>query len=115
MIVGIAGIVLVISLFLSWASVVGLTITAFDAFSAMDIIMLVIGIAAIGYAALAAGASANVPRGAGLLVGALGLLVVGWALGWDLEFGAAGVGAWIALFAGAAIAYGGYRSEHVLR
>jgi hypothetical protein len=114
MIVGIAGIVLVISLFLSWGSVLGVTITAFDAFSAMDIIMLVIGIVAIAYAALAAGASANVPARAARLIGALGLLVVGWTLGWDLEFGDAGIGAWIALVAGAAIAYGGYRSEQAL-
>ena len=111
MIVGIGGVVLVIAQFLSWAS--GLAdSSAFDQFSIMDIIMLAVGLAAAAYAAaIGTGRSASVPPDAGLILTALGLLVVGWALGWDLEFPFAGFGAWLALAAGIAIAYGGFTTS----
>ncbi len=112
MIVGVGGIVLVVSQFLSWVSAFGLSASAFDAFSGMDIIMLVVGIAAIAFAAMVAmNANANVPANAALILSALGLIVVGWALGWDLESGDAGIGAWLGLISGAAITYGGFVAD----
>jgi len=110
-VVGIAGIVLVISQFLSWASILGVSESAFDAFSGMDIIMLIVGLAGVAFAAaIALGRASSVPSNAGFILCALGLIVFGWALGWDLESGDAGIGAWLALLASAAIAWGGFIS-----
>jgi hypothetical protein len=115
MVLGIGGILLVISLFLSWASAFGASASAFDLFSGMDIIMLVIGIAAVAYAAsVAAGSSARAPSGSPLILAALGLVVLGWALGWDIETSGAGVGSWLALIASAAITYGAFTSQREL-
>lgn len=110
-IAGIGGVVLFVSLFLSWASGFPSS-SAFGTFSSIDIIMLIVALAAIAYAAaVATESSANVPNNAGLILSGLGLVVVGWALGWDLEQPFAGIGSWLALFAGVAIAYGGYVSD----
>jgi hypothetical protein len=111
LIAGIGGIVLIIAQFLSWADapIGNASESAFDAFSIMDILMLLVGIAAAGYAAATAmDSAASLPRETPWIVAMLGLLVGGWALGWDLEFDTAGFGAWIALFGCAAIAFGGY-------
>jgi hypothetical protein len=115
MILGIGGILLIISLFLSWASAFGTSASAFDLFSGMDIIMLVVGIAAVAYAvSIAAGSAASAPSGSPLILGALGLVVLGWALGWNIETSDAGIGSWLALIASAVIAYGAYSSQHEL-
>ena len=50
MTVGIGGIGPIISLFLSWVSFLGLSASAFDAFSGMDLVMLVIGLVAVTFA-----------------------------------------------------------------
>jgi hypothetical protein len=103
------GLVLIISLFLSWVSILGVSGSAFDAFSGMDIIMLIIGIAALAYGVMMAmGGSVGLPGNAALILALLGVVVFGWALGWDLEEPNAGFGAWLGLFASIAIAYGGY-------
>lgn len=113
---GVGGILLLISLFLSWASAFGASASAFDLFSGMDIIMLVVAIAAIAYAAsIATGRAASAPGGSPLILAGLGLVVVGWALGWDIETTGAGVGSWLALISSAAIAYGAFSSQHGLR
>jgi hypothetical protein len=107
MIVGLAGIVLVVSLFLDWVA----GASAFDAFSAMDIITLLIGLMAIAYAALPAmGSAQSLPRESGRMLLLLAVLSLGWALGNDLEDPAAGFGAWLALFASVALAYGAYEA-----
>jgi hypothetical protein len=112
MTVGIGGIVLIISLFLSWVSFLGLSASAFDAFSGMDLVMLVVGLVAVTFAGSAAtGTARRLPANADLIVAALGFVVMGWALGWDLESGDAGIGAWLALPAGAAIGFGGLRAD----
>jgi hypothetical protein len=109
LIIGAGGLVLIIALFLSWVSILGVSASAFDAFSGMDIIMLIIGVAALAYGVMmAVGASVGLPANSALILGLLGVVVFGWALGWDLEEPNAGVGAWLALFAAIAIAYGGY-------
>jgi hypothetical protein len=106
----IGGIVLIVSLFLSWLEgPFGGSASAFDAFSGMDIIMLIVGIAAIVWAAaVAMGGAASLPPRTGWFLTVFGLVVFGWALGWNLEFGSAGFGAWLAMFASLAIAYGGF-------
>jgi hypothetical protein len=118
MIAGIGGVVLLISLFLDWIS--GVTVSsaaagvsfsvgggsAFDVFSAMDIIMLIIAVLAIGWAGAAA-TGQTVPPQSGLIIGLLGVVVAGWCLGWDLENSNAGIGSWLGLGASVAIAWGG--------
>jgi hypothetical protein len=115
------GAVLIISLFLDWISGVTIQIgaatvsggggNAFDVFSGMDIILLLIGISALAIAALsAAEASISSPVDPAWMVGALGLVAFGWCLGWDLENGSAGIGAWLGLIASGAIVFGAYET-----
>ncbi len=104
MVAGAGGVLLIVGLFLDWVSGFG---NAFDAFSGMDIIMLIIAIVAIAWAASAAMGTATPPALSGMLVGLLGLIVLGWALGWDLENSDAGLGSWLSLVASIAIAWGG--------
>jgi hypothetical protein len=104
LIVGGAGVLLVISLFLDWVGV-----SAFSAFSAMDIIMLLVGLGAIAYAAIpASGSELALPRDSSWIVLLLAMAVVGWALGIALEDADAGIGAWLGLIASGAIAFGAY-------
>lgn len=101
MVAGLGGVVLIISLFLSW----GEGISAFDAFSGMDIIMLIIGIVAVGWA-VSSGMNMTLPITA-MMVGILGVVVFGFTLGTDLELDDADIGAWLALASSIAIAWGG--------
>src|ERR1700751_3068898 len=95
LIVGGAGVVLVISLFLNWVGV-----SAFSAFSVMDIIMLLVGLAAVGYAGIpAVGSEMALPRDSAWIVLLRAVGVVGWALGIALEDAGAGLGAWLGLIA----------------
>ncbi|HEY2772182.1 MAG TPA: hypothetical protein VGI87_16520 [Solirubrobacteraceae bacterium] len=112
LIAGVGGVLLVLSLFLGWVSVFGGTQTAFDAFSGMDIIMLVIGAAAVAFAVVtAAEASVDLPANTAVILSVLGVLVVGWALGWVLEEPSAGFGAWLGLIGAGAIVYGGWEAH----
>lgn len=104
LIVGGAGVVLVISLFLDWVGA-----SAFSAFSAMDIIMLLVGLGATAYAAIpASGSELALPRDSSWIVLLPAMAVVGWALGIALEDAGAGIGAWLGLIASGAIAFGAY-------
>src|SRR5689334_12703880 len=108
MIAGVGAVVLLISLFLDWVS--GITITnpvtgqsisggggsAFDVFSGMDIIMLIIAAAGIGWA-VAAALGQQVPPQSGWIMGLLGVLITGWCIGFVLETSDAGIGAWLGL------------------
>ena len=116
MIAGVGGIVLLISLFLEWISGISITVpggasvsggggSAFDVFSGMDIIMLIVAIVSILWAASAASGRAVPPQSA-LIVGLLGVAIVGFALGNELEDSNAGIGAWLGLFGSIAIAWG---------
>jgi hypothetical protein len=106
MIAGVGGVVLILSLFLSWTFGGA---SAFDLFSGMDIIMLLVGVAAVAYAALPAMGSAQIVSGqsAGILL-LLGVGVLGFVLGDDLEDPYADIGAWLALIATVGIAVGAY-------
>ena len=107
-IVAIGGAVLIISLFLNWTDTVLGNVSGWDAFSGINIVMLLVGLLALAFAlATAGGRAAGLPAGSASIVSLLGVIVAGWALGWDLEDPNAGVGAWLALVAGGAIAYGG--------
>jgi hypothetical protein len=114
------GLVLIISLFLDWTSGVTISIgttsistsgNAWDVFSGMDIVMALVGLAAIAVAcATMMDASIDTPVRLDLVLALLGVGTIGWALGWDLENPNAGLGAWIALLAAIAIAYGGFEA-----
>lgn len=114
------GLVLIISLFLDWTSGVTISIgaatistsgNAWDVFSGMDILMALVGLAAIAIACMAMmNASVESPAKLDLLLALLGIGTIGWALGWDLENPNAGLGAWLGLLAAIAIAYGGYEA-----
>jgi len=123
LITGIGGLVLLISLFLSWVSGVAFqgafgggstSASAIDAFSGMDIIMLIIAVLALGVG-VAGATGSRLPEGSGAIVGLLGVVTFGWALGYDLEISNAGLGAWLALAASAAIAWGGFEATRERR
>ncbi len=116
LIAAIGGLVLIISLFLSWSEVdLGGSASAFDAFSGMDIILLLIGIAALGLAVVTAvEARVTLPARADLILALLGIFAVGWTLGWVLEDPSAGIGAWLGLLATLAIAFGGLQGARIL-
>ena len=114
MIAGGGAIVLIVSLFLSWESGFGISATAFDLFSGMDIIMLIVGIAVLAYVgSTAMGSSVALPGNSAMIVALLGVAMVGWTLGWCLEDPIAGIGAWLALASSIAITYGGYEATRV--
>lgn len=115
---GVGGVVLLISLFLNWISGVTITVgaaslstsgNAWDVFSGMDILMALVGLAAIVLTgAVTVGAAIKTPTNAAWILGLLGVGTIGWALGWDLENANAGIGAWLGLAGATAIAYGGF-------
>ncbi len=98
------GVLLIVALFLDWESGLG---DAFDVYSGMDIIMLIIAVVAIIWGVSAGMGRVTPPALSGMLVGLLGMVALGWALGWDLEDPNAGFGAWLGLVAAIAIAWGG--------
>jgi hypothetical protein len=111
MIVGGGGIALVVSLFFNWVDS-PFSQSAFDAFSGADIILLIVGAAAIIYAGMtAAGSTAQLPSRTAELLSVLGLIAFGMVLFWVLEISVAGFGAWLGLFATLAIAVGAYRAN----
>lgn len=102
-VVAIGGVVLLVSLFLNWSEAG----SAFDSFSGVDIIMLLIALATLGYVgASGMGSAAALPSNAPLILAALAIVTIGWSGGWDLEYPSAGFGAWIALPASVAIVWG---------
>jgi hypothetical protein len=103
MVAAAGGVLLIIALFLSW----GGGANAFDAFSGMDIIMLIIAIIAVVWGVSAGLGAVTPPVLSAMLVGVLGVIVLGFTLGVDLEAEDADIGAWLALVASIAIAWGG--------
>jgi hypothetical protein len=123
-IAAVGGLVLIISLFLDWTSgftisTVGIStggVSAWNAFSGMDILMALVGVAAIAIAvATMMGAMIEAPMKLDRVVALLGVGTIGWALGWDLEDPNAGLGAWLGLLAAIAIAYGGFEAARAPR
>ena len=106
MVAGVGGVLLLIGLFLDWVSLPGgFGGSAFDVFSGMDILLLIVAVLAIGWAA-AGPAGMTAPTGSAWIVGLLGVGAIGWCLGWDLENPDAGIGAWLGLVGSIAIAWG---------
>lgn len=98
------GALLIIALFLNWAG----NESAWNGFSVVHILMLLIGIAAIAWAVLpATGAAVSVPPSAPTILTALGLAVFGFAAGWELEI-SGDIGVWLAILAAVGISYGAY-------
>jgi hypothetical protein len=99
------GILLIVSLFLPhWES----GWTAWHVFSNLKIIILLIGIFAIGFGLLeASGATATLPAPVPLVLAALGLAVFGFSAGWELQISGAG-GVWMAVAGSIAIGVGGW-------
>jgi hypothetical protein len=106
MVAGVGGAVLVVSLFLNWSE----GGSAFDSFSGIDLILLVIGVAALAYAAVPMMSAAALPGNAARIIAGLGLVAIGWSLGWDLEDPGAGFGAWLGLVASVAVTYGAFEA-----
>jgi hypothetical protein len=101
------GALLIIGVFLHWAG----GESAWDGFSIVHILMLLVGIAAIGLAVLpATGAATTLPGGAPLVVAALGVAVFGWAIGFEFEI-AGQIGVWLAIIGSLGIAFGGYEAS----
>ena len=106
MITAAGGALLIISLFLHW----GGGQSAFDSFSIVDIIMLLVGVAALAWAlAPAAGAGATMPPNAPLILAGLGMAVLGFAFGLELEI-SGDIGVWLAVLGSLAIVYGAYEA-----
>jgi hypothetical protein len=101
----VGGVLLIVSLFLPhWES----GWTAWHVFSNLRIILLLIGVFAIGFGLLeATGAARTLPDPIPLILAALGVAVFGFAAGWELQVSGAG-GVWVAIAGSIAIGLGGW-------
>jgi hypothetical protein len=107
------GVLLFISLFLKWFGAEGFdeTVTGWEVFSLMDIVLAAIGVAVAGIGGmLATGNTTNLPAAPGSIVTTAGLIAFGIVLanaidpfeGIETKFGV-----WLALIATLAIIFGG--------
>jgi hypothetical protein len=104
LIAGAAGVLLFISLFFHW----GGGQNAWDAFSFVEIWLLLTALAAVAWGLLPAfGVELALPAESALIVGALGMAAVGWSFGLETEVSGA-FGVWLAIIAGLGIAFGGF-------
>ena len=104
MVAGAGGVLLIVAIFLHW----GAGVSAWDGFSAMHIIMLLVGLAAVAWAVMpATGSAMSVPPAAPTILFGLGVAVFGFALGWEFEV-SGGIGVWVAILGSWLIAYGAY-------
>ncbi len=99
------GILLIISLFVpDFES----GFTAWQVFTNLRVIMLLIGIFAVGFGLLeATGAARTLPDPIPLILAALGIAVLGFAAGWELQVSGAG-GVWLMMAGSIAIGLGGW-------
>ena len=116
------GAVLVVSLFLPWYGLLGITISGFEALSVIDLLLAILALLALALAVLQATQdSPAMPVAAGVLtatLGKLGVLLVLFRIVVEPESSALEVeiGPWLALAATIAITAGGWLSlmnEHV--
>lgn len=104
------GLLVLISLFLDWFEVRGLTITGWRAFEALDLVLAALAIAAIATCAAALGAAAALNARALLPLGLALVLIVGIQLispppvAWDAD---PSTGAWMALAGALLVLIGG--------
>jgi hypothetical protein len=99
------GVLLIISLFLPHYES---GFTAWQVFTNLRVIILVIGIFAVGFGLLeATGAARTLPDPIPLILAALGIAVLGFAAGWELQVSGAG-GVWLMMAGSIAIGIGGW-------
>jgi hypothetical protein len=99
------GILLIISLFLPHYES---GFTAWQVFTNLRVIILVIGIFAVAFGLLeATGAATTLPDPIPLILAALGIAVLGFAAGWELQVSGAG-GVWLMMAGSIAIGAGGW-------
>ena len=99
------GVLLIISLFLAHYES---GFTAWNVFTNLRVIILVIGIFAVGFGLLeATGAATTLPDPLPLILAALGIAVFGFAAGWELQVSGAG-GVWLMMAGSIAIGVGGW-------
>lgn len=110
-IVGAGGVLLIVSLFLPWASTDGISRTGFELWTMADVFLLIVGLVAIG-AALTRGriglfrADVSV-TGAADLLGVIATVLLAWLILFDFPAGASReIGTYLALVATIAIAGG---------
>lgn len=101
---GAGGVILIVSLFLDWTG----ARTAWMDFTVVDIVMMVIGVAAILFALLPVLGEA-LPPSVELAMAASGSAAFGFAAAVELEFSSA-VGVWVGIVGSAAIAFGSCQS-----
>ena len=111
----VGGVLLILSLFLPHCES---GFTAWHVFSNLRIILLVIGIFAIGFGLLeVTGAARTLPDPIPLILAVLGVAVFGFAAGWELQVSGAG-GVWLAIAGSIAIGVGAWgvrRHDLVIR
>lgn len=109
------GILLIISLFLPHFES---GFTAWQVFTNLRVIILVIGVFAVGFGLLeVTGAATTLPDPIPLVLAALGIAVFGFAAGWELQVSGAG-GVWLMIVGSIAIGLGGWgvrRHDLVIR
>ncbi|HUZ28418.1 MAG TPA: hypothetical protein VMU90_04200 [Solirubrobacteraceae bacterium] len=104
LIAGAAGVLLFVSLFFHW----GGGQNAWDAFSFVEIWLLLTALAAVAWGLLPAfGVELALPAESGYIVAGLGMAALGWSFGLETEVSGA-IGVWLAIIAGLGIAFGGF-------
>ena len=99
--------VLIVSIFLSWTE----GGSAWSVLSVVNVLMLLVGIAGLAFAALPAlGLVTAHSRGISLAVAACGLMVFGFAAGFEFEF-SGDLGVWLAMLGSLAVAFGAFQAS----
>jgi hypothetical protein len=110
MICAVGALILFVSLFVHW----GGGQDAFQSFNVVDVVMVIVAIAAAAWAvAPAGGFEDRVPAWGPMIVLAFALAVFGWAAGLELEI-SGDLGVWLAIIGSLGIAYGVARSVGAL-
>src|SRR5690349_16929785 len=109
---GIGGIVLIISLFLNWFSAGGFGETGWEFFSFTDILLFVLGVLAIAYAAIElTGAAVRLPVDRNRALTVIGIIALTITFVFLVEGSHQAIGLILALLASIAILVGGYLAE----
>jgi hypothetical protein len=106
------GLILILSLFLDWQGVTGFSLTGWEIFSIMDIFLLLVGLAAVGFAAIEAfGMQVTLPFNRVHAITILGIISASFVWGGLVESTNIKVGFILAALGAAAILVGGILAE----
>jgi hypothetical protein len=109
---GIGGLVLILSLFLPWFSSGGFDQSGFDSYQVTDLVLLVIGAAAIGFAVLEfTGSRVNLPFGLPRTLQVLGIIATTITVVTLVEGSSQAIGLFLAVLAAISILVGGLFAE----